>query len=74
MKQFVMGVLLGSILTSGLSLAGTFYDSKGKPNAPTGSIQQPDYFRARQQFLDVNHLRQQADRDRLNQMTKPCAK
>lgn len=73
MRNFILGILLGSSLTAGLGLAAQFYDSKGAPAAPRGSVQQYDYFRARQFFLDVEHARTQADRDRLNQATKPCA-
>lgn len=74
MTQFVAGLLLGSALTGSLVWAGNFYDSKGNVKAPSGSQAQMDYFRQRQMFLDVQHMRQQADQDRLNQMTKPCAR
>ena len=74
MKQFTTGVIVGILLSASLGLAATFYDSKGNPNAPTGSVQQFDYFRARQFLLDQHYLREQAERDRLNQITKPCAK
>lgn len=74
MRNFILGFLLGSLLTGGLVSAGTFYDRNGQPNAPTGSIQSFDYFRMRQQFLDIGHLRDQADHERLERATKPCAK
>ena len=74
MHQFICGTILGSVLTGVVAGAGTFYTSKGQPNAPTGSIQQFDYFRQRQLFLDAGALRRQADNDHLNQLTKPCAK
>jgi hypothetical protein len=66
MKQFTIGLILGSVLTGTLVSAGTFYDSKGKPNAPTGSVQQFDYFRQRQLFLDTAAQRRLAER--------PCAR
>jgi hypothetical protein len=74
MKQFVLGMIFGCLLTGGLSLAGTFYDSKGQPAAPRGSVQQFDYFRQRQQQLDIKHMREQMDRQEIDQKTgrKPC--
>jgi hypothetical protein len=59
-------------LSGTLALAGSLYDSKGNPAGLPGSIQQFDYFRQRQQQLDVQHLRQQADRDRLERRINPC--
>lgn len=75
MRNLLLGIILGSTLTAGLGIAGTnLYNRDGAVQAPNGSQQQFDYFRQRQLFLDVQHMRQQADNDRLNQMTKPCAK
>lgn len=74
MKQFMLGLVIGSALTGGLVGAGTFYDSKGQPNAPTGSIQQYDYFRQRQLFLDAGAIRKQAERDRIQQQLNPCGR
>lgn len=74
MRNFVCGVIVGLTLAGTLGYAGTFYDRKGQPNAPTGSVQQFDYFRQRQLFLDVQGMRRQAEQDRLHQLTKPCAK
>jgi hypothetical protein len=39
-----------------------------------GSVQQFDYFRQRQLFLDAGAIRRQADNHHLNQLTNPCAK
>jgi hypothetical protein len=61
MRQFIMGVLFGSVLTGTVVGAGSLYDSKGNVKAPSGSIQQFDYFRQRQMFLDINHMREQQD-------------
>ena len=74
MKQFILGIILGSLITGGLALAGTFYDSKGQPAAPRGSIQQFDYFRQRQQQLDIKHMREQMDREALDRKLgkNPC--
>lgn len=74
MRNLILGVLLGSLLTGSLGLAGTFYDSKGQPNAPAGSIQQFDYFRQRQFFLDQSALRRKMDSDRLQQQLNPCGR
>lgn len=74
MKRFAFGLIVGSILTGSLGVAGTFYDRDGQPNAPRGSIQSFDYFRQRQQFLDIQAMRRQADQDQLSHMTNPCAK
>ena len=71
MRNFIVGILVGSALTGSLSLAGTFYDSKGQPNAPSGSIQQFDFFRSRQQFLDTAAIRR-AQEEQLRQY--PCAR
>ena len=74
MKKFISGIILGSLMTGGIVGAGTFYNSKGEPAAPRGSVQQFDYFRQRQQFLDIQHMRERADQDRLNQQLHPCGK
>lgn len=74
MKTFFLGAMVGSILTGTLAGAGNLYDRAGNPAAPRGSVQQSDYFRQRGQQLDIEHLRKQADQDRLNQAAKPCAK
>lgn len=69
MKQFIVGAVLGSPLTGSLGVAGSFYDRNGQPSVPAGSIQQFDYFR---QFLDVQAMRREADRRRLDSQTRPC--
>jgi hypothetical protein len=61
MRQFILGVLFGSVLTGTVVGAGSLYDSKGNVKAPSGSIQQFDYFRQRQMFLDINHMREQQE-------------
>ena len=71
MRQLILGLVLGSLLTGTVVGAGTFYDSKGQPNAPYGSIQSFDYYRQRQQFLDLNAMRRnQEEQMRLN----PCGR
>ena len=57
MNSFVAGIVLGSLLTAGIGMGGQFYDRSGQPNAPAGSIQSFDYFRSRQQSLDLNAIR-----------------
>jgi hypothetical protein len=69
MRNFILGLILGSLLTGTIVGAGNFYDSSGKPNAPSGSVQQFDYFRQRQQFLDLNAMRRNSDEARL---ADPC--
>ena len=71
MKNFILGLIVGSALTGTLVGAGTFYDQQGKPSAPAGSIQQFDYFRQRQQFLDLNAARRNSDDARLS---NPCGR
>jgi len=72
MQQLIIGIIVGSALTGTLVGAAQFYDQQGQPAAPSGSIQQFDYFRGRQQQLDVNAMRREADRQRLNNLTNPC--
>jgi hypothetical protein len=74
MKHFVLGVLAGSFLTGTLGLAGTFYDSKGQPSAPSGSIQQFDFFRSRQQQLDIAAMRRSQEEALRQQRLAPCAR
>ena len=70
MKHFVGGVIVGVLLTASMGLADGLYDRQGQPAAPRGSIQQQDYFRQRGQQLDIQNLRQQADRQSTDR--KPC--
>jgi hypothetical protein len=74
MRQFVLGILVGSLVTGTVVGAGSFYDSKGQLNAPRGSQQQFDYFRQRQQWLDLQHMRQQMDQQEYDRKLgkKPC--
>ena len=74
MKSFILGAIMGGVLTASFGLAGSMYDRDGQPAAPRGSVQQFDYFRQRQQFLDIQGLRRQTDRDRLERQVNPCAK
>ena len=71
MRQLILGIILGSALTGTLVGAGNLYNSSGQPSAPAGSVQQFDYFRQRQQFLDLNAIRRAQEQQRgLN----PCAR
>ncbi len=74
MRQFIGGILLGSVLTGSLGMAAGLYDQKGNLSAPRGSVQQSDYFRERAQRLDVEAMRRQADQRRLEHQANPCAK
>ena len=71
MRTFILGVLIGSLLTGSLGLAGQFYDSQGRPAAPRGSVQQFDYFRQRQQVLDLNAMRRNQEE---SMRAYPCAR
>lgn len=70
-KGFVLGIVFGSVLTTGLGLAGSFYDRNGELKAPRGSQQSFDYFRQRGQYLDLQQLRQLADQQQ-RRATDPC--
>ena len=74
MKQFVLGVLVGSLVTGTVVGAGNFYDSKGQPAAPRGSVQQYDYFRQRQLYLDMSNMRKQMEQQELDRKLgkNPC--
>ena len=74
MKQFTLGILFGSLVTGTVVGAGSLYDSKGNVAAPRGSQQQFDYFRQRQQQLDIQHMRDQMDQQQLDRRLgkNPC--
>ena len=74
MKHFILGILVGSAITGTIVGAGNLYDSKGNVQAPRGSTQQFDYFRQRQQQLDIQHMRNQMDKQELDRRLgkNPC--
>ena len=74
MKQFALGIILGSVITGTVVGAGNFYDSKGNLKAPSGSQQQFDYFRQRQQQIDISNMRKQMERQELDRQRgkNPC--
>lgn len=74
MKQFVLGMVMGSLITGTVVGAGTFYDSKGNVKAPSGSQQQFDYFRQRQMFLDIGNMRKHLEQQELDRKVgkNPC--
>jgi hypothetical protein len=74
MRQLIVGIFIGSVITATAVGAGNLYDSKGNVQAPRGSIQQFDYFRQRQQWLDIQNMRKQMDQQELDQKVgkKPC--
>jgi hypothetical protein len=59
MRNLMLGILLGSTLTTLGVGAADLYDRHGQVQAPRGSQQQYDYFRQRQFFLDVQKQREQ---------------
>jgi len=74
MKQLIIGLVLGSVLTGGLVGADTRYNSKGQPSAPRGSVQQFDYWRARQLFLDAAAMRRNQEEQRRHDRLNPCGR
>lgn len=69
MRQFILGCLVGGILMGAVSaIAGK--DSLGR----SPQQQQYDYFRQRQQQLDIQHMRKQMDQRELDRKLghKPC--
>lgn len=74
MRQFILGILLGSLMTGTVALAGKLYDSKGNLNAPSGSQQQFDYFRQRQQQIDISNMRKQMEQQEFDRKhgKNPC--
>ena len=74
MKQFVLGIMFGSLITGTVVGAGSFYDSKGNVKAPSGSQQQFDYFRQRQQQIDISNMRKQMEQHELDRKLgkNPC--
>lgn len=74
MRQFILGMLVGSVVTGTVVGAGTFYDSKGNVAAPSGSVQQFDYFRQRQMFLDMSNMRRQMEQQEFDRKhsKNPC--
>ena len=74
MRQFILGILVGSLITGTVVGAGSFYDSKGNVKAPTGSVQQFDYFRQRQMFLDMSNMRRQMEQQEYDRRLgkNPC--
>ena len=71
MRNIIFGVLLGVTLSGTLVGAGQFYDRSGQPNAPSGSVQQFDYFRGRQNSLDLNAMRRTQEE---SMRAYPCAR
>ncbi len=73
MRNFILGLIVGLTLAGTLGYAGTFYDSKGQPDTPHGSIQQFDYFRQRQFFLDAGAMRRNQEEQLRHDRLNPCA-
>ncbi len=66
MKQFMLGIMFGSLVTGTVVGATNLYDSKGNVKAPSGSQQQFDYFRQRQQQIDISNMRKQMEQQDLD--------
>ena len=69
MRQFMLGCLVGGVLMAGVSALAE-KDSLGR----SPQQQKFDYFRERQQQLDIGHMRQQMDRQESDRKLgrKPC--
>jgi hypothetical protein len=73
MKQFFLGLIVGTILMGSWALAGSIYDPSGQSASPRGSMQQQEFFRNRQQQLDIGAMRNQLDRERAERkLGIPC--
>lgn len=71
MKQFMFGILVGAMMM-GSVVGAASYDRQGRPSAPAGSIEQFDYFRQRQQQLDIGAMRRQMEQQRSQRGINPC--
>ena len=69
MQQFILGCLVGGVLMTGM-VALAEKDSLGR----SPQQQKYDYFRERQQQLDVEHVRKQMDQRELDRKLghQPC--
>ena len=74
MRNLMLGILIGSCLTTGLGMAQSYYDSNGELSAPRGSQQQMDYYRQRQQYTDLGTIRELNNQMRLRELMNPCGK
>lgn len=74
MRQFILGIVFGSVITGTMVGAGNLYDSKGNVKAPSGSQQQFDYFRQRQQQIDIGNMRKQMEQQEFDRKLnhRPC--
>jgi hypothetical protein len=68
MMQFIAGVIVGSILTAAVVPAANDFLFRSPQQ------QKYDYFRERQQQLDVENIRKNQDAERLRNLgrTNPC--
>jgi gas vesicle protein len=68
MRQFILGGVVGGVLMASMSVLGK--DSLGR----SPQQQKYDYFRERQQQLDVEHMRKQMDQHEFDRKLgkKPC--
>jgi gas vesicle protein len=69
MRQFMLGCLVGGVLMASVSALAE-KDRLGR----SPQQQKFDYFRERQQQLDIGHMRQQLDRQEFDRKLgrKPC--
>jgi hypothetical protein len=75
MRNFLTGILVGSLMSAVVAGAGSqLYDSHGKVQAPAGSQQSFDYFRLRQFYLDQGAIRAQGEQAHRDGLSHPCGK
>ena len=69
MRQFILGLVVGGVLMTGMAAVA---EKDGLGRSP--QQQKYDYFRERQQQLDVEHMRKQMDQRELDRKLgkKPC--
>ncbi|MEO7862626.1 MAG: hypothetical protein ABIU05_19765 [Nitrospirales bacterium] len=71
--KFLCGLIVGLTLAGAVGYAGQFYDSHGQQVAPSGSVQQFDYFR-RQLFLNAEATRRDTEETARYNKLHPCGR
>jgi hypothetical protein len=75
MRPLLLGLILGSLFTNAILWAGSnLYNGEGALQAPKGSQQAFDYYRARQQYSDISDLRKATEAMAREAKRNPCGK
>lgn len=72
LKGFLVGFVIGIMPLWSFSFAGPLYDAKGQVAAPRGSVQQFDYFRQRQLFIDASAMSRNIEEIARQNKMNPC--